>query len=161
MNIANVVCRGYGPSASIAFIVTRGFGVGAPSTVTVDRHDAVWDERAFRKYQKQLKKQAREAELRLEEANVNRAKLRKTLENALNRIEEPQVIVAGIIEAKNDKITIPESTPDYDLGLMAERLQALDMGLKRFEQELIKKAIADWKQQDEDEVEMILSEILW
>jgi len=29
MAIANVVTRGYGPSASIAFIVTRGFTIGA------------------------------------------------------------------------------------------------------------------------------------
>lgn len=36
MAIANVVCRGYGPSASIAFILTRGFGSAAASDSVPD-----------------------------------------------------------------------------------------------------------------------------
>ena len=33
--IANIPCRGFGPSASIPFVCTRGYSIGAPLQVAV------------------------------------------------------------------------------------------------------------------------------
>ena len=34
--IKNVICRGYGPGASIAFVVTRGYSIGSAVVVDFD-----------------------------------------------------------------------------------------------------------------------------
>lgn len=44
MAIANVVTRGYGPSASIAFVVTRGYSVGVDITAAISGTTAFTEE---------------------------------------------------------------------------------------------------------------------
>ncbi len=155
--ISNIPCRGYGPGASIGFIVVRGFSIGGAVETIIDTHDLVWDDETYRKYQERLKKlrESRERdERRLEKRKLN---LRKELTQLYRGLPLEVIAEAPLVEPE---LTAKAAAKPQNFDAIIGNLERLSAHLNTAQINLVQEYRRIEEEADEADLEIILMEIL-